>query len=56
MLKNMWKVDCDREEKPVSRWRFKEIWMLDYERKYRNVVVKEKKKKQQSNLKNNSKT
>jgi hypothetical protein len=40
---NSWKADCDKEEKrSMERWRCKEIWYLDYIRKYGHNVIKEK--------------
>lgn len=46
ILENMWKVDCEKEEKgSQDRWRMKEIWQLDYVRKYGNSIVKEKNQK-----------
>lgn len=33
ILLSMWKLDCEKEEKKsVDRWRYKEIWLLDYVR------------------------
>lgn len=54
ILENMWKADCEKEEKrSQDRWRMKEIWQLDYVRKYGNSIVKEKiQKKPKENLLN----
>lgn len=42
ILQNMWKSDCEKEEKrSQERWRIKEIWQLDYVRKYGNNIMKE---------------
>lgn len=46
ILENTWKADCEKEEKrSQDRWRMKEIWQLDYVRKYGNSIVKEKNQK-----------
>ena len=38
----MWKSACEKEEKKsIDRWRYKEIWQLDYVRKYGKTVIKE---------------
>jgi hypothetical protein len=43
ILQEMWKSDCEKEEKKsLERWRYKEIWQLDYVRKYGKTVIKEK--------------
>jgi hypothetical protein len=43
ILQEMWKSDCEKEEKKsLKRWRYKEIWQLDYVRKYGKTVIKEK--------------
>lgn len=39
---SMWKLDCEKEEKKlVDCWWYKEIWLLDYVRKYGNSCIKE---------------
>lgn len=54
ILENMWKADCEKEEKiSQDRWRMKEIWQLDYVRKYGNSIGKDKnQKKPKENLPN----
>lgn len=43
ILKNMWKLECEKEEKKLlDKWRYKEIWFLDYVRWYGNNIIKEK--------------
>jgi hypothetical protein len=43
ILQDMWKTECEKEEKKsLDRWRYKEIWLLDYVRKYGNSVIKER--------------
>lgn len=50
----MWKSECEKEEKKsLDKWRYKEIWLLDYVRRYGNNVTKEKESKQ--NRKNSHK-
>lgn len=47
ILKNMWKSECEKEEKKsLDKWRYKEIWLLDYVRRYGNNTTKEKESKQ----------
>ena len=47
ILENLWKLDCEREEKRSrDRWRKKETWQLHYVRKYGNNIVKKKKNQQ----------
>ena len=51
ILENLWKLDCEREEKRSrDRWRKKETWQLHYVRKYGNNIVK--KKKESTNTEN----
>ncbi|XP_062604091.1 uncharacterized protein LOC134265884, partial [Saccostrea cucullata] len=46
ILEDMWKSDCEKREKRAhDKWRMKEIWQLDYVRKYGNNIVKEKSQK-----------
>jgi hypothetical protein len=43
ILENRWRLDCEKEEKrSQERYRVKEIWQLDYVRKYGNSITKEK--------------
>jgi hypothetical protein len=43
ILENRWRSDCEKEEKrSQERYRIKEIWQLDYVRKYGNSITKEK--------------
>lgn len=43
----MWGIDKEKEEnKSVHQWRYKEIWLLDYVRKYGNSCLKENAPKQ----------
>lgn len=46
ILQNMWKSDCEKDEKKsLDKWRYKEIWLLDTETmllKKRNRNKKEK--------------
>ena len=47
MFLSMLKLDCKKEEKKsVDRWRYKEIWLLDFVRKYGNSCIKENAPKQ----------
>lgn len=35
ILQNIWKSECKKEEKKsLDKWRYKEIWLLDYVRRY----------------------
>lgn len=48
ILLNMWESDCKREEqKSFNKWRYKEAWLLDYERNYGKELTKNKKVKTQ---------
>lgn len=43
ILQNMWKMECEKEEKKLlDKWKYKEIWFLDYVMRYGNNVIKEK--------------
>jgi hypothetical protein len=43
ILENRWRSDCEKEEKrSQERYRIKEIWQLDYVRKFGNSITKEK--------------
>lgn len=56
ILLSMWKLDCEKEEKKsVDRWRYKEIWLLDYVRKYGNSCIKENAPKQVKRNENTNK-
>lgn len=49
---NMWESDCKREEqKSFNKWRYKEAWLLDYERNYGKKLTKNKKVKTQQTTK-----
>lgn len=48
----MWESDCKREEqKSFNKWRYKEAWLLDYERNYGKKLTKNKKVKTQQTTK-----
>lgn len=41
----MWESDCKTEkQKSFNKWRYKEAWLLDYERNYGKELTKNKKK------------
>lgn len=43
----MWKSEFKKEEtKSLDKWRYKEMWLLDYVRRYGNKAIKEKESKQ----------
>lgn len=45
----MWKTECEKEEKKSldkCKWKYKEIWLLDYVMRYGNNATKEKESKQ----------
>lgn len=45
ILLNMWESDCKTEkQKSFNKWRYKEAWLLDYERNYGKELTKNKKK------------
>lgn len=47
ILQNMWKTECEKEEKKsLDKWKYKEIWLLDYVMRYGNNATKEKASKQ----------
>lgn len=46
ILQNKWKSECEKDEKKsLDKWRYKEIWLLDYVRRYGNNTTKEKESK-----------
>lgn len=52
ILLNMWESDCKREEqKSFNKWRYKEAWLLDYERNYGKKLTKNEKVKTQQTTK-----
>lgn len=56
ILLNMWESDCKREEqKSFNKWRYKEAWLLDYERNYGKKLTKNKKSENTTNHQNQTK-